>query len=71
VPTPLRVLFIEDSEDDATLQVRLLRQAGYDVLHERVDSPRNLELALEKPWDIIISDHSMPNFRGSLALKLV
>jgi len=71
VPTPLRVLFIEDSEDDAALQVRLLRQAGYDVLHERVDSPNGLELALEKPWDIIISDHSMPNFRGSDALKLV
>ena len=31
MPTPLRVLFIEDSEDDATLQVRLLRQAGFSA----------------------------------------
>jgi two-component system, cell cycle sensor histidine kinase and response regulator CckA len=71
VPAPLRVLFIEDSEDDAELQIRLLRQAGYDVLHERVDSPQNLALALERPWDIIISDHSMPHFRGTEALKMV
>jgi two-component system, cell cycle sensor histidine kinase and response regulator CckA len=71
VPTPLRVLFIEDSDDDAKLQVRLLHQAGYDVLHERVDSAKSLELALEKPWDIIISDYSMPHFRGTDALELV
>jgi two-component system, cell cycle sensor histidine kinase and response regulator CckA len=71
VPIPLRVLFIEDSQDDATLQVRLLQQAGYEVLHERVDSPESLSEALERPWDIVISDYSMPNFRGTDALKMV
>jgi len=71
VPTPLRVLFIEDSEDDARLQVRLLRQGGYDVFHERVDSVESLTQALEKAWDIVISDYSMPHFRGTDALKLV
>jgi signal transduction histidine kinase len=64
-------LFIEDSEDDASLQVRLLRQAGYDVAYERVDSQEGLSTALEKTWDIIISDYSMPHFRGTDALKLV
>ena len=71
MPTLLRVLFIEDSDDDAKLQVRLLHQAGYDVQHERVDSAKSLELALEEPWDIIISDYSMPHFRGTDAMKLV
>ena len=71
MPIPLRVLFIEDSEDDAALQVRLLRQAGYEVKHQRVDSPEFLLAALEKPWDIVISDYSMPHFRGTDALKLV
>jgi len=71
VPTPLRVLFIEDSEDDAKLQVRLLGQGGYDVFYERVDSPDGLLQSLEKVWDIIISDYSMPHFRGTDALKLV
>lgn len=57
-------LVIEDSEDDAALQVRLLGQAGYDVQHERVDSHEGLAQALHRPWDIIISDYSMPRFRG-------
>jgi phosphoserine phosphatase RsbU/P len=46
--TPLRVLFIEDSDDDAILQVRLLRQGGYDVSYERVETPAALSEALEK-----------------------
>jgi two-component system cell cycle sensor histidine kinase/response regulator CckA len=71
VSTPLRVLFIEDSEDDAKLQVRLLGQGGYDVAHERVDSRESLLLALDKQWDVIISDYSMPHFRGTDALQLV
>ena len=71
MPIPLRVLFIEDSEDDATLQVRMLAKAGYDVMHERVDSEECLSKALQRTWDIIISDYSMPNFRGTDALKLI
>ena len=71
MPTPLRVLFIEDSEDDATLQVRLLRQAGYDVAYTRVQSAEELKTALRRPWDIVISDYSMPHFSGTEALKVV
>jgi len=71
VPTPLRVLFIEDSEDDATLQVGLLRQAGYEVTYTRVQSADELKTALQRPWDIVISDYSMPHFRGAEALKVV
>jgi CheY-like chemotaxis protein len=70
VPTPLRVLFIEDSEDDAALQVRLLRQAGYDVAYARVQSAEELKAALKNPWDIVISDYSMPHFSGTEALKV-
>ena len=33
---PLRVLLVEDSEDDAALLVRELRRGGYDPLFERV-----------------------------------
>src|SRR6266702_4981070 len=69
--TPLRVLFIEDSDDDTTLQVRLLRQGGYEVSYERVETPDALSAALEKKWDIIISDYSMPHFKGTDALKFV
>ena len=71
MPTPLRVLFIEDSEDDVALQVRLLRQAGYDVAYSRVQSADELRTALQRPWDIVISDYSMPHFSGTEALKVV
>lgn len=69
---PLRVLMIEDSEDDTALLVRELRRASYDVTHERVDTPAAMSSALNKEkWDLIISDHSMPHFSGAAALKLL
>lgn len=67
----LRVLFIEDSDDDTALQVRLLEQAGYQIEHLRVDAPKELIKALNEKWDLIISDYSMPHFTGSDALKIV
>jgi two-component system cell cycle sensor histidine kinase/response regulator CckA len=71
VSISLRVLFIEDSEDDATLQVRLLRQAGYDVAYACVQSADELKSALNETWDIVISDYSMPHFSGTEALEVV
>jgi two-component system, cell cycle sensor histidine kinase and response regulator CckA len=69
---PLRVLFIEDSDDDTAMVVRELKQAGYDVSHERVDTPAAMNAALDRQkWDLIISDHSMPHFSGVDALKLL
>jgi two-component system, cell cycle sensor histidine kinase and response regulator CckA len=69
---PLRVLMIEDSEDDTALLVRELRRGSYDVTHERVDTPAAMSSALNKEkWDLVISDHSMPHFSGAAALKLL
>jgi two-component system, cell cycle sensor histidine kinase and response regulator CckA len=67
----IRLLMIEDSEDDAALLLLLLRQAGFDIHSERVDSAGALALALNKNWDLVISDHSMPRFSGNEALKTV
>src|SRR5713226_2752290 len=68
----LRVLMIEDSEDDAALLERELRRGDYDVQLERVDEPSALESAFEKQsWDLIISDFSMPHFSGTDALRLL
>jgi hypothetical protein len=71
VGIPLRVLFVEDCADDAALQVRLFEQAGYDIVFERVDSPATLNRMLDHPWDLIISDYSMPQYTGADALRLV
>jgi two-component system, cell cycle sensor histidine kinase and response regulator CckA len=69
---PLRVLIIEDSEDDATLVVRELRRGGYDVAFTRVESHDALKSVLcGQTWDLVISDFSMPQFSGTDALKLV
>ena len=68
----LQVLLVEDSPDDAALIVRHLQRGGYDVASERVDSRDALVAALERQaWDLIISDHSMPHFSGTDALKLL
>ncbi len=69
--TAIRLLMIEDSEDDSALLMLLLRQAGYELHAERVDTGPALALALDEKWDIVISDHSMPNFSGNEALKMV
>ena len=69
---PLRVLLVEDSEDDALLLVRMLRRGGYDPAWERVDTPAAMEAALDGgSWDLIISDHSMPAFSSLAALGLL
>src|SRR6266851_5220419 len=68
----LRVLMVEDSEDDARLLVRQLQHAGYDLTHKRVDTASALEAALDRqPWDLIIGDYNMPHFSGTAALAIV
>ena len=63
--TPLRVLFVEDSEDDMLLLVRQLRQGGYAPAFERVETADGLRSALHRGgWEVIISDYTMPRFSG-------
>ena len=47
---PLRVLLVEDSENDALLLLRELRRAGYEVDHERVYTPEGMSEALRSSW---------------------
>jgi PAS domain S-box-containing protein len=56
----LRVLLVEDRDDDAILLLEELRRSGYDVTHERVQTEPTLRQALQQPWDILISDFSLP-----------
>jgi diguanylate cyclase (GGDEF)-like protein/PAS domain S-box-containing protein len=69
---PLRVLLIEDSEDDALLLVRQLGHGGYDLTLERVETAETMRAALAgREWDIVISDYSMPGFSAPGALEVL
>ncbi len=68
----IRVLLIEDSEDDALLLMREIRRAGYDVETTRVDTTDALDQALKSgEWDVVVSDYSLPSFDGLTALAMV
>jgi PAS domain S-box-containing protein len=68
----LRVLLVEDSEDDALLLVRMLRRGGFDPTWDRVDTAEAMEAELDgRGWDLVISDHGMPAFDSSAALELL
>jgi PAS domain S-box-containing protein len=70
--SPLRILLIEDSEDDARLLLRELKRAGYDPIHERVDNLLDLEKALDaKTWDVVTGDYAIPGFNGLAALAFL
>ena len=69
---PLRILIVEDSENDALLLVRDLRRGGFEPEFERVCTAEAMASALaNQKWDLIISDYTMPNFSGIAALKIL
>jgi len=68
----LSVLIIEDVEDDALLAAEALRQGGYTVTTQQVDTAATLDAALDsQPWDLLLCDYTMPHFNGLAALAAV
>ena len=68
----LRLLLVEDNENDAVLVVRELTRGGYDTTYERVWDAASMRSALERQrWDLVLSDHSMPQFSGRAALQVL
>lgn len=68
---PLRVIVVEDSENDALLLIRELKLGGYDTHYVIVDSAAAMHRALDEGrWDLVISDHAMPRFNSRDALEL-
>ncbi|MFH0953739.1 MAG: ATP-binding protein [Verrucomicrobiota bacterium] len=68
----LRVLIVEDSENDALLTVQELRRGGYEPAFERVETADAMGAALKaRGWDVIVADYSLPRFNGLAAIELV
>jgi response regulator RpfG family c-di-GMP phosphodiesterase len=69
---PLRVLLIEDSENDAQLLLREIRRFGYEVQCERVETSDALRNCLAtKEWDVIVCDYSLPRLDAPHALEVL
>ena len=66
----LKLLLVEDDESDAELVRLELERGGFALDWMRVDSEPRLREALEKQWDVIISDFTMPGFSGLRAFEI-
>jgi PAS domain S-box-containing protein len=77
VKRTLRVLLVEDSENDAMLLLRELRRGGFQPNSQRVCTPEDMQEALRaadarnEPFQVVISDYYMPRFRAPDALRLL
>ena len=68
----LRLLVVEDSEDDVLLMQRVLSNAGYQAEILRVDNGNDLDAALSnQQWDLVITDHNIPGFSSEASLQHV
>jgi signal transduction histidine kinase/CheY-like chemotaxis protein len=66
----LRILIVEDSEDDLFLILRELRKGGYTPEYLSVCTAETMRTALKsRQWDVVTSDYNMPGFSALGALR--
>ena len=65
----LRLLLVEDNGNDAELILRAVAGAGFEPTCLRVQTAADCRTALTRePWDLVVSDHSLPQFNAMAAL---
>jgi CheY-like chemotaxis protein len=68
----LRVLNVDDCQQDVALLTRFLSRSGSEIVSDRVDNAKAMTLALEsREWDVVLCDYTMPNFNALAALDLM
>jgi signal transduction histidine kinase len=68
----INVLIIEDSKASLNFEVAQLRKSGFNVNYEQVQKAEELKKSLStKKWDVILSDHVMPEFSSIEALQIL
>lgn len=71
-PQSIKVLVIEDSEDDLLLLIRELKKGGYHPQYDRIETADAMIKAVnDKVWDVILCDYKMPQFSAPSALSLL
>lgn len=69
---PIRILMIEDSEDDQELMLRQIRKGGYQPEYLNLHTKKDLLDALDKhQWDLVLCDFNLPAFDGLSAHQIV
>lgn len=69
--TGLRILIVEDSEDDMLVMLEVLKSNSYQPIYKRVDTAADMKTALQEGWDIVICDYLLPGFSAIAALELL
>jgi signal transduction histidine kinase len=67
----LRVLHLEDNDEDHALVAIHLRRGGINADIHRVENEADLIEALTREWDLILSDYNLPGYSGLAALDKV
>lgn len=68
---PLRVLILDDTPDDAELEIAQLQRSGYTCNWTRAETEEQFLAHLDSyEVDLILSDFSLPTFDGRKALSL-
>jgi DNA-binding NtrC family response regulator len=71
VTTPIRILIVEDRPDDAELMVDALRRSSFEPSWKRVDTEAEYLTELQTSPDVILADHTLPQFSAARALELL
>ncbi len=72
IPSPLRILHLEDDEHDAEIIAHRLTQEEFEVQIVRVQSKSEfLRVLKEQPFDLILADRALRSFDGFHALEIV
>jgi PAS domain S-box-containing protein len=66
---PIKVLMLEDREEDAVLVLHELRRAGFAPEARRVEDQQSFIAALDDSFDLILADYRLPGWSGLAALE--
>ncbi len=67
----IKVLIVEDSENDTVLLIHELQSLGATIVYERVETAADFLAALRSDsWDAVLADYVLPQFSGPEALRI-